>query len=163
MSGENMIPNNKVTIISNFSLVEKVMRLSPDERCPCNNMALDAWIVHRLTNAWTLFPRLKEFQKAVKLRFQDCFDIFVSTGLYGLLLEPWFEVFGSDLLVLSTDSLKGDNYNKTMNSVFNHIGLSPHEVPYVCTTIFQVFVFCNDLCIKSFFTWIRYRLMLGIM
>ncbi len=25
-----------------ISLVEKVMRLSPDERCPCNNMALDA-------------------------------------------------------------------------------------------------------------------------
>ncbi len=53
---------------------------------------------------------------------------FVLAGLYALLLEPWYEGFGSDILVVPTDNLKGDNFCKTTSSIYTHLGLSPYEV-----------------------------------
>ncbi len=68
----------------------------------------------------------------------------IEGGLYALLLEPWYELFGSDLLVVSTDSLKGDNFTKTMSSIFSHLGLSPYEATHeVCTDAFK-------FCLLSF-------------
>ncbi len=90
-------------------------------------------------NSCTLFPsvdeKLLKFSKAYYFLMSHTL---ISNGLYALFLEPWFEVFGSDLLVVSTDGLAGDNFGKTMNSIFSHIGLSPYEVPHnVCTDVFK--------------------------
>ncbi len=90
-------------------------------------------------NSCTLFPSVNE----KLLKFSKAYSSFmkhnsIDFGVYALLLEPWFEVFGSDLLVVSTDGLASDNFGKTMNSIFSHIGLSPYEVPYeVCTDVFK--------------------------
>ncbi len=82
------------------------------------------------------------------LKFRKTYSRFVANnsitvGMYALLLEPWFEVFGSDLLVVSTDSLAAESYGKTINSIFSHIGLSPYETPYgVCTDVFTFCLLC---------------------
>ncbi len=96
-------------------------------------------------NSCTLFPSLDEkIVKWAKLYLPLIAHCCFEGGLYALLLEPWYELFGSDLLVVSTDSLKGDNFTKTMSSIFSHLGLSPYEATHeVCTDAFK-------FCLLSF-------------
>ncbi len=54
----------------------------------------------------------------------------ITSGFYSLHLEPWFEIFGSDLLVVSSESLGANHFANTLNSIFSNIGLSPYEVPH---------------------------------
>ncbi len=90
-------------------------------------------------NSLTLFPSLdEEMIKFAKGYIQLMLRTAIDGGMYVLYLKPWFEVFGSDMLVISTDSLKSDNFGKTMSSIYSHIGLSPYEPPCeVCTDVFK--------------------------
>ncbi len=66
----------------------------------------------------------------------------VYWGMYALVLEQWYEVFGSDLLVFPTEGLFSENFQKTLDSIFSHIGLPTYEgVNEVCTDVFM-FTFC---------------------
>ncbi len=73
----------------------------------------------------------------------------IECGLYALYLEPWYELFGSDLLVVSTDSLKGDNFTKAMSPICSHIGLSPYEgTREVCTDAFNFCLFVINYILR---------------
>ncbi len=75
----------------------------------------------------------------------------VTDRLYAFYLEPWYEAFGSDVLVVSTDSLKGDNLSKTMNSTYSHMGLPPYEVSNeVCIIVFKFYFFTINYVLRTF-------------
>ncbi len=62
-------------------------------------------------------------------------------GMYALVFEQWYEVFGSDLLVFPTEGLFSENF-QTLDSIFSHIGLPTYEgANEVCTDVFM-FAFC---------------------
>ncbi len=97
-----------------------------------------------------LFPsldeKLKEWAKLCFVFIEHCC---IEGGLYALQLEPWYKLFGSDLLAVSTDSLKGDSFTKTMSSIFSHIGLSPYEATLeVCTDAFNFCLFVVNYILR---------------
>ncbi len=94
-------------------------------------------------NSSTLLPSANEIFLNFSNQLRRVLGFFtVLGGMYALVLEQWYEVFGSDMLVFSTEGLFSENFQKTLDSIFSHIGLPTYEgANEVCTDVFM-FAFC---------------------
>ena len=53
----------------------------------------------------------------------------VARGLYALQLQAWYAEYPADkIVVMSIGDIKGSSTQKTMDKVYEYVGLPPHEM-----------------------------------